>query len=433
MLSSKTVQDHEHDRRRRHLSERDLNQLVTNNLVKEENDEEFNTTSEAETQPESLISPQLWKWVGNKRVVVTSPAEVSGYGLYAPLWQSSPFEQSAVNNDLLQDPRIAKLYKAMIETDQTVLSPGYEMDNLMDWMFDPIEKVQMIEPHGFIMESVRVDFGRDQDVVGIVLALTSFRNLLTRLVPEGTNGIYAVITGNEACERNMTFILNGPIGVFLGYEDLHEGLDEYERTIDMELYNNATSDALCRHQLHIYPSVAYIESYNTSRALFFTITVALAFFITTLLFVVYERLVTRRERTKNAALKLISSLFPQGVHDKVLKGAQDSGGTSGNKNNSSNVGGVDSRNLIASFYPNTTILFADIEGFTAWSSTREPSQVFYMLETVYGAFDEIARRRNIFKVETVGDCYVSTKWMLMFVCLLTSSSNSLSQFCPLLP
>lgn len=30
-----------------------------------------------------------------------------------------------------------------------------------------------------------------------------------------------------------------------------------------------------------------------------------------------------------------------------------------------------------------------------------------MLETVYGAFDEIARRRNVFKVETVGDCYVA--------------------------
>jgi class 3 adenylate cyclase len=30
-----------------------------------------------------------------------------------------------------------------------------------------------------------------------------------------------------------------------------------------------------------------------------------------------------------------------------------------------------------------------------------------LLESVYGAFDEIARRRKIFKVETVGDCYVA--------------------------
>ena len=38
---------------------------------------------------------------------------------------------------------------------------------------------------------------------------------------------------------------------------------------------------------------------------------------------------------------------------------------------------------------------------------REPSQVFTLLETVYGAFDKIALRRRVFKVETVGDCYVA--------------------------
>jgi class 3 adenylate cyclase len=52
-------------------------------------------------------------------------------------------------------------------------------------------------------------------------------------------------------------------------------------------------------------------------------------------------------------------------------------------------------------------MFADIVGFTAWSSVREPTQVFTLLETVYHAFDEIARRRRVFKVETVGDCYVA--------------------------
>jgi class 3 adenylate cyclase len=42
--------------------------------------------------------------------------------------------------------------------------------------------------------------------------------------------------------------------------------------------------------------------------------------------------------------------------------------------------------------------FADIVGFTAWSSAREPYQVFILLETLYQAFDEIAKRRRVFKV-----------------------------------
>ena len=36
---------------------------------------------------------------------------------------------------------------------------------------------------------------------------------------------------------------------------------------------------------------------------------------------------------------------------------------------------------LAELFTNTTLLFADIEGFTAWSSTREPSQVFILLGT----------------------------------------------------
>lgn len=82
----------------------------------------------------------------------------------------------------------------------------------------------------------------------------------------------------------------------------------------------------------------------------------------------------------------------------------------------------------------TTILFADIVGFTAWSSVREPSQVFSLLEALFRAFDDCASRRRVFKashflvfeiavtffrkdngahpsfflqVETVGDCYVA--------------------------
>lgn len=96
----------------------------------------------------------------------------------------------------------------------------------------------------------------------------------------------------------------------------------------------------------------------------YTSIVALAFAITTALLVIYDRLVTRRqERTKNAALRVVNSLFPQAVQEKVLKGAYD-GGHNGESNR------------IASFFPETSVMFADIAGFTAWASTREPAQVF---------------------------------------------------------
>lgn len=60
------------------------------------------------------------------------------------------------------------------------------------------------------------------------------------------------------------------------------------------------------------------------------------------------------------------------------------------------------------FFPlNMCFVFVVQAGFTAWSSVREPSQVFILLESLYHAFDQIAKRRRVFKVETIGDCYVA--------------------------
>jgi class 3 adenylate cyclase len=37
---------------------------------------------------------------------------------------------------------------------------------------------------------------------------------------------------------------------------------------------------------------------------------------------------------------------------------------------------------------------------------KDPNQVFTLLEAVFQAFDHIAKKRGIYKVETIGDCYV---------------------------
>lgn len=71
------------------------------------------------------------------------------------------------------------------------------------------------------------------------------------------------------------------------------------------------------------------------------------------------------------------------------------------------IGGAQGDQPIADLFPHCTVMFADIAGFTAWSSAREPAQVFVLLETVYQNFDAIAKRRRVFKVETIGDSYVA--------------------------
>ena len=54
---------------------------------------------------------------------------------------------------------------------------------------------------------------------------------------------------------------------------------------------------------------------------------------------------------------------------------------------------------IAEKYSDATVIFADIAGFTKWSSSREPEDVFFLLESLYKAFDEIAAKRGVYKIE----------------------------------
>lgn len=62
---------------------------------------------------------------------------------------------------------------------------------------------------------------------------------------------------------------------------------------------------------------------------------------------------------------------------------------------------------IADLFLDTSIMFSDIVGFTKWSSERTPNEVFKLLEHLFWEFDEIAQRMNVFKLGTIGDCYIA--------------------------
>lgn len=52
------------------------------------------------------------------------------------------------------------------------------------------------------------------------------------------------------------------------------------------------------------------------------------------------------------------------------------------------------------------MLYADIKGFTAFSNSREPERVVDMLSRIFSQFDDASQNNNVFKLYTIGDCYV---------------------------
>jgi phospholipid-translocating ATPase len=57
-------------------------------------------------------------------------------------------------------------------------------------------------------------------------------------------------------------------------------------------------------------------------------------------------------------------------------------------------------------FQEVTLLYADIVGFTAWSSNKTPIEVVGMLSEMFTRFDKKCLDHNVYKVHTIGDCYV---------------------------
>lgn len=62
---------------------------------------------------------------------------------------------------------------------------------------------------------------------------------------------------------------------------------------------------------------------------------------------------------------------------------------------------------LATQHEAVTILFADIVGFTEMSKEVPPIAVMTFLNGLYSAYDALCDEYGVYKVETVGDCYVS--------------------------
>lgn len=62
---------------------------------------------------------------------------------------------------------------------------------------------------------------------------------------------------------------------------------------------------------------------------------------------------------------------------------------------------------IAESYPETTVLFTDIVGFTPWAQRTDPARVVALLDDLFSRFDGLALEHGVEKIKTVGDAYMA--------------------------
>jgi len=383
-----------------------------------------------------------------------------------PLWQQSepPKDTGVINYNLLSNEQITMTYQAFFDNPEHGQFGPVMDDQLLTTLGD----AQLADPQTLFLQPI---LEQDQVVATLPASMAwnqFFSSLLhEEQDTQDTAGDGMVVVVSSSCQQDLVFTyqLSGADPVFLGMGDYHDPAydDVVQYTHLLEIYDakfdgqTQENSLVCDYFLAIYPSAAVEQQVSTDMPAIFAVVMTMLFVLAAVFFVVYDYFVQRQQREVMAELArsnaIVSSLFPAEIRDRLFNDDDDNNNNGGDAKDELAKAGVTSKDIekavqkaggtaqkfrlknyldeegdaaekaaaaaaasknvvleskpIADLFPNTTVLFADIAGFTAWSSVREPSQVFTLLETIYKAFDKTAKRRKVFKVETVGDCYVA--------------------------
>eukprot|EP00977_Amphora_coffeiformis_P006885 scaffold1506_cov179-Amphora_coffeaeformis.AAC.22 len=318
------------------------------------------------------------------------------------------------------------------------------------------------DPMAYVALPIYDNFDKDKrKAVGTVSAIMNWAVYFQGVVPPRSPP--ATIVLENPCDGPYTYQADNENVVFVGKGDLHKSkYDHLERRAQLNAllmdnqnrarrYNSMDLDELgCPYNIRVYPTQEMEDENDTAIPLITTLAVALTFAFTAAIFSLYNHLVETRQQLVLSQAKqsseLVSSFLPQEVQNRLLKDKYGSGGKhvssiSRLKSFLSEGNDTDSK-PIADLFPFCTVLckfpclpevdpdplpskcsantgalilfdslfhfkctyiassLRSIAGFTAWSSTREPAQVFVLLQTVYQAFDALAKKHKVFKVST---------------------------------
>ena len=329
-----------------------------------------------------------------------------------PIWQIGPTPDISimVNQDLLTaSAELQSMIISAMETNRPWITAASDLEHVWKAFYtwygldDEGMPVDEMHPTSSVFFPIRPDF-ESSEVVGFVTGSITWDLFFHDMIPDGLNGF--VVYMHDPCGMSYSYAIDGSKSSLIGEGDLHD--PQYNHLASEYSFIPELTTPECAYSITVYPGRVFERYYETNTPAIYTSVVVLVFFFTAMVFILYDFLVTRRQSiVSHAAAKtqaLVSSLFPKNVQQRILDDANEQAmndykakshnGFRGKAQLKDFLDGdedFDERDAnssafatrpIADLFPETTVLFADIAGFTAWSSTREPSQVFALLETV---------------------------------------------------
>eukprot|EP00339_Tiarina_fusa_P025870 CAMPEP_0117038588 /NCGR_PEP_ID=MMETSP0472-20121206/27141_1 /TAXON_ID=693140 ORGANISM="Tiarina fusus, Strain LIS" /NCGR_SAMPLE_ID=MMETSP0472 /ASSEMBLY_ACC=CAM_ASM_000603 /LENGTH=1208 /DNA_ID=CAMNT_0004748853 /DNA_START=141 /DNA_END=3768 /DNA_ORIENTATION=+ len=347
-----------------------------------------------------------------------------GPGPYAPIWQiaPAPVDPLEVNFNLYSDEIFKQSLEFLIREQVPVVTQV--LNYLVQHETDDHE-----EPRSCYMFPIRRTPDAGADIVGSGLNCFKWDAMFKDILHEDApNGIVLVLS-NE-CGQAYTYTVNHEEVFYIGEGDRHDpAFNEFVVSQSMHIDHGENLEGLCPFQIDIYPSEEFRSVFETNEPFIYTVGVAAVFSLSVFCFLLYGTCVERRQKDNlESTLRvnaIVGSLFPKQVLNRLLAeqgrinkagGADDShrdmqAVPTGLVSAAIQVHGREESSImgtpnipIADLFPSHVQRFGRFyrlefgEGADAGVS---------LLETVYYNFDMIAHKRRVFKVETIGDCYVA--------------------------
>jgi hypothetical protein len=347
---------------------------------------------------------EIWGPVG------AGETQPQGIGPYSPLWQISPVLplENLLNFDYLDFNLFAGPYAQTIDKseasfgDISYLQDPEDPHNEAAKIFTALLGIGQFrhkseeyegDPISTMSYPVFDGFGPTKKVAAILGTALYWRFYFANLLPPTAVGIICVLENNFG--QAVTYRIDGPTVTYLGSGDLHDAEYDYlEASENIAAYLKERAgpesrsytavdlnDGYVSYTLHVFPSDDMKDEYLTNEPMIYTIVVASVFVFTSLIFLMYDCVVERRQKVVlNKAVKstaMVRSLFPKNVEDRLFNDslAEVAGGDA-NKNDKWRVNKLSSlRNIladgeeagevhkgkpIADLFPEATVLFADL-------------------------------------------------------------------------
>jgi class 3 adenylate cyclase/HAMP domain-containing protein len=96
---------------------------------------------------------------------------------------------------------------------------------------------------------------------------------------------------------------------------------------------------------------------------------------------------TALEKEKGRTEKLLLNVLPIAIADRLQRGEK----------------------VEAETFPEVTVLFADVVGFTKLAAELGPRSVTNLLNELFEIFDDLAEKYKLEKIKTIGDCYMADR------------------------